>query len=142
MRIIELSEDQYLKRLGSPYNAPDDSVCDTEFDDEYYDLFDKLEPLMAEFGTNNAYGDGDYCLEPRISRSRGLGFEVSNDTIVTEELLRRLQELVATHAPEWEIFLQSGFFEYGIFVGSSEIRIHRNNPGILVGIHSNALDIS
>ena len=131
MHIIELSEKEYFARLETPYHPPDDSISDEQFDEEYYRLFDRLEPLLADFGSNDAYGAGDYYLEPRITRSRGLGFEVTNDDIVTEIFLGSLQHLVATHSPEWELYLRSDGWQYGIFVGPTEVRIHRNGPDIL-----------
>lgn len=127
MTIIALSEDDYYERLDRPHNPPDPTMPTAAFDEEYYKIFDRVAAIMSEHGENNSYGDGDYNLEPHISQSRGLGFEITNASIVTEHLLRRLQALLVQHAPDWELFLSSSECDFGIFVGPTTIRLHRHN---------------
>ena len=131
MTILELSREEFGQRLDTLYNPPDSSVSDKEFEIEYYRLYDKLEEFMALQGQNDAYGQGDYYLASSIMRSRGMGFEVTNSKIVTMELLRVLQTLVAENAPEWEICFRSDNFDYDVFVSSSAVRIYRNSPDLL-----------
>ncbi|WP_395748544.1 hypothetical protein [Prosthecobacter sp.] len=133
---LELSKEDCLSRLDTPYNPPAPSVSDEEFSAEYYRLYDKLEELMALHGENNAFCEGDYYLEPTIMRSRGMGFEVTNSKIVTMDLLRGLQTLVTEHAPEWEIHFRSDNFDYDVFVGPSAVRIYRDSPELLPKIPS------
>jgi len=127
MTINALSEDEYYAHLDQPHNPPDPTMPTAAFDAEYYQLFDKVAAIMSEHGENNAYCEGDYYLEPHISQSRGLGFEITNPSIVTEHLLLRLQALVAQHAPSWELFLGSALCDFGIFVGPTIIRMHRHD---------------
>ena len=101
------------------------------FRERYFVLYDKLEAILSEFGVNNAYGQGDYYLEPAINMSRGLGFEVCNDAFITEPLLFRLQGLLTSIAPNWEFYLRSDNFDYGIFVSTEAIRLHRENDSLL-----------
>jgi hypothetical protein len=69
--ILPLSKaDPYLK-IGEAHNPPDETTSEDEFDSEYYRLFEEVEKIMARYGTNDAYEQGDYYLEPRISASRG-----------------------------------------------------------------------
>ena len=86
---------------------------------------------MASHGDNDAFGQGDYYLEPTIMRSRGMGFEVSNSKIVTMDLLHGLQKLVSENAPEWEICLRSDNFDYDVFISPSAVRVYRGNPDLL-----------
>ena len=136
MHLIELSNEEHYKKLDLPHNPPEASVSDKEFEVEYYSIYDRLELIVAEYGTNNAFSEGDYYLEAGIMRSRGIGFEITNDSIVTEELLHRLQHLIVNHAPSWEIHLRSGDFKYGIFVGCDQIFINRDRPAILAHLRS------
>jgi hypothetical protein len=131
MTILNLAREDCLHRLDTPYNPPASSVSDSEFDQEYYLLFTKLEEFMASHGENNAFGQGDYYLEPTIMRSRGMGFEVSNSKIVTMDLLRGLQKLVSDHAPEWEICFRSDNFDYDVFISPSTVSIYRNSQDLL-----------
>jgi hypothetical protein len=130
MIILNLSREDCYLRLDTPYNPPASSITDQAFDEEYYLLFDKLEEFMAAHGKNDAFGQGDYYLEPSIMRSRGMGFEVSNSKIVTMDLLRGLQKLVSENAPEWEIHLRSENFDYDVFISPSAVRICRDNPDL------------
>lgn len=131
MTILNLTRVDCSHRLDTPYNPPAPSISDQEFDQEYYHIYSKLEEFMAAHGENNAFGQGDYYLEPSIMRSRGIGFEVSNPKIVTMALLRGLQKLAADHAPEWEIFLRSDNFDYDVFISPAAVRIYRDNPELL-----------
>jgi hypothetical protein len=70
-------------------------------------------------------------LEPHIADSRGLGFEITNDSIISERLLLSLQELLVHHAPGWEIFLGSSLYEFGIFIGPGSIWMRRINDEVL-----------
>ena len=131
MNVIEISTQEYLERIDKPFNPPAADMPEEEFDREYYALYDLVEPLMARHGENDAYGQGDYCLEPAIARSRGLGMEITNPIIITYQLLEELQGILAIHAPNWEICLRSGEFDYGIFIGPSEVRVQRDNSELL-----------
>ncbi|MCF7786499.1 MAG: hypothetical protein K9N47_10280 [Prosthecobacter sp.] len=131
MTILNLSREDCSHRLDTPYNPPAPSISDQEFDQEYYLLYSKLEEFMAAHGENNAFGQGDYYLEPSIMRSRGIGFEVSNSKIVTTELLQGLQKLAADHAPAWEIYFRSDNFDYDVFINPSAVRIYRNTQDLL-----------
>lgn len=131
MEIIEISYEEGMERLRCPHNPPDTVVSEKEFDEEYYALYDLVEPIMASQGVNDAYGQGDYYLEPSISRSRGLGLEISNPEIISTQLLQKLNSVIATRAPDWEIYLRSANFDFGVFIGPSIIRMHRNSPKLL-----------
>lgn len=131
MTIFNLTREDCSLRLDTPYNPPAPSINDQAFAEEYYHLFDKLEEFMSAHGENNAFGQGDYYLEPSIMRSRGMGFEVSNSKIVTMDLLHGLQKLVSESAPEWEIYLRSDNFDYDVFISPSAVRIYRDNPELL-----------
>ena len=131
MIILNLTREECSHRLDTPYNPPDSSISDQAFDAEYYLLFDKLEEYFAAHGKNDAFGQGDYYLEPSIMRSRGIGFEISNSEIVTMNLLHGLQKLVAENAPEWEIYFRSDNFDYDVFISPSAVRIYRDNPDLL-----------
>ena len=131
MSIIPLTEEAYYQRLNSPHNPPSGELVGEAFDSEYYRLYDLVKSAMKDYGKNDAYGEGDYNLEPHISDSRGLGFEVSNESIIGEKLLLNLQEVLVHHAPEWEIFLGSAYYEFGIFIGPVSIWMHRCHEGVL-----------
>lgn len=131
MTILNLSREDCSHRLDTPYNPPAPSISDQEFDQEYYFLYSKLEEFMAAHGENNAFGQGDYYLEPSIMRSRGIGFEVSNSKIVTMDLLCGLHQLVNEHAPEWEIYFRSDNFDYDVFISPAVARIYRNTQDLL-----------
>ncbi len=105
-------------------------MAGADFDTEYDALYDRVEAIMSEHGENDAYGGGDYYLEPFIAQSRGLGFEITNASIITDSLLRRLQALIIQHAPRWELHLGSCNFDFGIFIGPESIRMNRH-PGLL-----------
>ena len=134
MTILNLSREECSHRLDTPYNPPDSSISDQAFDAEYYLLFDKLEEYLAAHGKNDAFGQGDYYLEPSIMRSRGIGFEISNSEIVTMNLLHGLQKLVAENAPEWEIYFRSDNFDYDVFINPSSVSIYRNTLNLLPDI--------
>ena len=134
MTILNLSREECSHRLDTPYNPPDSSISDQAFDAEYYLLFDKLEEYFAAHGKNDAFGQGDYYLEPSIMRSRGIGFEISNSEIVTMNLLHGLQKLVAENAPEWEIYFRSDNFDYDVFINPSSVSIYRNTLNLLPDI--------
>jgi hypothetical protein len=131
MNIISLAEEDYFQRLNSPHNPPSREVLGEAFDSEYYRLYDLVKSVMKDYGENDAYGEGDYNLEPHIADSRGLGFEISNESIISERLLLSLQGVLVHHAPEWEIFLGSALYEFGIFIGPGSIWMHRLHDGIL-----------
>ncbi len=127
MTIISLSEEEYYKHLERPHNPPDPSMPEADFEAEYDALYDRVEAIMTEHGDNSPYSDGDYNLEPYIAPSRGLGFEITNPSIVTESLIRRLQALTIQHAPLWEIYMGSCNFDFGIFIGPESIRMNRHS---------------
>jgi len=131
MTILEISDEEHLERIDRPFNPPEEDVSDEDFEREYYALYELIEPLMARHGVNDAFASGDYYLEPSICRSRGLGLEINNPAIVTRALLDELKTLVAKHAPGWEIYLRSDNFDYGIFIGPTEILLQRNNRELL-----------
>jgi hypothetical protein len=130
MTIHTLSEENYYKHLKRPHHPPDDAMPEADFEAEYDALYDRVEANMSEHGENSAYSDGDYNLEPCIAKSRGLGFEITNPSIVTESLLRRLQALIIQHAPLWEIYMGSCHYDFGIFIGPEKIQMNRH-PGLL-----------
>ena len=130
MIINALSEEAYYTHLDRPHNPPDPAMPTDAFDAEYYRLFDRVVAIMSEHGENNAYGEGDYCLEPHIVQSRGLGFEITNPSIVTEHLILRLQALVAQHAAAWELYLGSCQCDFGIFIGPTTISMHRHHNSL------------
>ena len=129
MKIIEIQEDAYSRRLKKPHNSPI-SVDDMLFQKEYHILYNNIETALLEYGKNDVYGQGDYCLENSIIASRGLGFEITNDKIVTQAFLSRFQNIVIKNAG-WEIFLQSGTFDWGIFIGHSIIHLYRKSGDLL-----------
>ncbi len=131
MTILEISKEEYLQRIARPFNPPEEGVSEENFDREYYALYELIEQVMTRHGVNDAFGQGDYYLEPYICRSRGLGLEITNPAIVTLTLLDELKALVAKNAPGWEIHLRSDNFDYGIFIGPTEIRLQRNNQELL-----------
>lgn len=131
MNVIEISTQEYLERIDKPFNPPGADIPEEAFDREYYALYDLVEPLMASHGENDAYGQGDYYLEASIARSRGLGMEITNPAIITHKLIKELQGILAVHAPNWEIYLGSGEFDYGTFIGLSEVRVQRNTSELL-----------
>lgn len=131
MRITEISNEEHDRRISLPYNPPDACVSDENFEQEYFGLYDLVEAVMARYGVNDAYGQADYCLEPYISRSRGLGLEITNQAMITHELLGELQAVIASHAPNWEVYLKSDNFNYGIFIGASDIRLQRDSNSLL-----------
>lgn len=131
MTILQLSEEDYYTKLGEANNPPDPSVQTAAFDDEYYSLYERVKVVMSGYGENDPYGQGDYYLEPHIAQSRGLGLSISNAGIVTSELLQALQGIVSQHAPLWEIYLGSSEYDFGIFIGSESIWLHRNSSDLL-----------
>ena len=132
MKIIEIQEDAYSRRLKEPHNPPL-SVDDKLFQKEYYKLYNFIETALSEYGKNDAYGQGDYYLENSVIASRGLGFEVTNDEIVTPAFLSRLQNIVIQN-PSWEILLQSGKFDWGIFIGPDKIYLYRQSDDLLKAV--------
>lgn len=131
MKIIPLSQDAYYERLNRPHNPPDANVSEEAFEAEYHLLYDQLEKILNQFGENNAYGEGDFNLEPALADSRGLGLEISNDEFISEALLKDLQELLLKEAPAWEIYLGSGQYDFGIFISVENIWLHRTSREIL-----------
>jgi hypothetical protein len=131
MTLLEISDKEHGERLDQPFNPPDVDMPEDEFNLEYYSLYDRVDLVMARHGVNDAYGQGDYCLEPYIARSRGLGMEVTNPDIITHKLLEELQDILAAHARNWEIYLRSGEFDYGIFIGASAVRLQRKSKVLL-----------
>ena len=64
----------------------------------------------------------------------GAGPSMASDTprgAARVRLLDELKALVAKNAPGWEIHLRSDNFDYGIFIGPTEIRLQRNNQELL-----------
>ncbi len=116
MTITTLSKEAYYGRLGLPHNPPDPAAPIGNFETEYYGLYERVAAIMSEHGVNNACGEGDYYLEPGKCESRGLGFDITNPSIVSIGLLLRLQSLVAQNAPSWELFLRSSQGDFGIFL--------------------------
>jgi len=131
MRIIEPSKEEFFDHLDKPFNPPDASISKAEFHQEYYRLYNKLEAILSEFGENDSGGQGDYILEPLIAKSRGMGFEINKSAFVTKLLLLRLQELLISQAPNWEICLKSDNYDYYILIGPTSIRMHRDNARLL-----------
>ena len=142
MTIIALSKDDYYEHLDKPHNPPDEAIPTATFDEEYYRLFDRVSSIMCEHGDNNAYGEGDYNLESGIARSRGLGLEITNASIVTEHLLRRLQTVVCQHAPDWEIYLGSAQYDFGIFIGPTIVRLYRRSNNVLPQLNEFVADVA
>ncbi|MFC5453832.1 hypothetical protein [Prosthecobacter fluviatilis] len=138
MTILKLSLEECSIRLDTPFDPPESSVSDQEFEEEYYRLFDTLEGFLAAHGKNDAYGQGDYYLEPNVMRSRGMGFEVANSAIVTMDFLHGLQKLVSERAPAWEIYFRSDNFDYDVFINPSEVRIYRDSPDLLPQVGNNS----
>ncbi|HEY1083027.1 MAG TPA: hypothetical protein VGE29_12220 [Prosthecobacter sp.] len=112
------------------------------FDEEYYALYQRVEAIMSYHGTNDPYGQGDYTLEPYISESRGLGVSITNDAIVTAILLQELQSAVSQHAPQWEIYLGSGNYDFDLFIGPDCIWMNRNTPELLPQLSALVIDVS
>jgi|GEM_PF-1842556 len=131
MKILQLSEEDCTAKLAKPYNPPDASVDKAAFEEEYYALYQRVKTIMSDHGTNDPYGQGDYTLEPYMAESRGLGASITNDAIVTAELLHKLQAAVSQHAPQWEIYLGSGDYNFDLFIGPEIIWMHRNTPDLL-----------
>jgi hypothetical protein len=131
MTITLISEDDYDEHLEEAHNPPASDLPQEDFDQEYHALFDRVATLLDGHGKNDPYEQGDYYLEPGITESRGLGFVITNDAIVTGTLLGRLQDIVARFAPDWEIHVGSSEFEYGIFIGPDSVRLHRDRGDVL-----------
>ena len=129
--IHHLSKADYYQKLDLPHDWPDEGVDEDALATEYYALYNAIEPILAQCGVNNAYGQGDYFLEPHLANSRGLGLEVTNPRIVTSELIDALSNAVNQFAPRWEIFLGSGECDFGIFISASEAKIWKSEDSLL-----------
>jgi hypothetical protein len=132
VHFVELTEKEHSEKLNKPHNPYDSQISDEEFLMEYDLLFERIEAILSEFGKNDPYGQGDYNLEPATSgKSRGFGVEISNAKMLTKVFLLRLQMLLRTYAPMWEIYLRSDQYNYGIFVAADTIRFYRNTDQLL-----------
>lgn len=129
--IHQLTEEDYYQKLDQPHNPPGSDLGEEAFDAEYYRLYDEVGSIFARYGENNAYGEGDYYLEPHIVDSRGLGLEITNSRIVTPNLISELSDAVRRIDPRWEIYLGSGVFDFGIFVSASEAKIWKSDNSSL-----------
>ena len=129
--IHQLTEADYYHKLDQPHNPPESDLGEEAFDAEYHRLYDEIEPILARHGQNNAYGEGDYYLEPHIADSRGLGLEVTNPRIITPNLISELSDAVRRIDPRWEIYVGSGEFDFGIFVSASEAKIWKRDNSSL-----------
>lgn len=129
--IVTISEADHDCKIDRPHNPPESNLSEKEFDAEYYKLYDEVEEILARYGENNAYGEGDYYLEPHISNSRGLGLEVTNPQIITIELIRELSDAVRRIDPKWEIYLGSGVFDFGIFISATETQVWKEEDSTL-----------
>ena len=120
LSIRTISKADHHHKLDRPHNPPESNLSDEEFDVEYYKLYDQVEEIMSRQGENNAFGDGDYCLEPHIANSRGLHLEVTNPNIITRDLLTELSDSIGRIDPRWEVYLSSGDFDFGVFISATE----------------------
>jgi len=123
--ILPLSKSDHTLKVGRAHNPPDKTTSEEDFAAEYYRLFDEVEKIMARYGTNDAYEQGDYYLEPRISHSRGLGLVITNPDIASPALLHELSEAIGRTDPRWEVYLASGEFEFGIFISAEKAWVWR-----------------
>lgn len=126
-----ISEADFYRKLGEPHNPPESNVSEEVFDAEYYRLYDRVEKVLEHCGENNAYGEGDYCLEPHISASRGLGLTITNPGIISPELFEQLGECIRDTDTRWEIYLGSDEYDFGIFISSTEVLIWKNQDSSL-----------
>jgi hypothetical protein len=124
--ILPLSESDHDLKIDSVHNPPDETTSQEEFDKEYYRLFEEVEKIMARYGENDPYEQGDYYLEPQISESRGLGLVITNPNIASAALLSDLSEAIRRTDPRWEVYLGSGEFEFGIFVNAEMALVWRS----------------
>lgn len=131
MKIIPLGQDAYYERLNCPHNPPGLDTSKEAFEAEYYLLYDQLEKLLDQCGENNAYGEGDFYLEPALVDSRGIGLEITNNMFISEKLLTDLQGLLLKEAPGWDIYLGSGQYDFGLFIGGESIWLYRTNQEVL-----------
>jgi len=124
--ILPLSKAEHYLKIGEAHNPPDDTTSEDEFDREYYRLFEEVEKIMARYGDNDPYEQGDYSLEPHISQSRGLGLVITNPGIPSPALLDELSEAIRRTDPRWEVYLGSGEFEFGIFISAEKALVWRS----------------
>ncbi len=129
MTIRTISRAEYTERLKTPYDPPPE--IDEVFEAEYFKLFDRLENTLKNFGKNDPYGEGDYYLAASVARSRGLGFVVTNDEIVTVKFLTEIQETLQESGLNWEITVKSQLFEWGLFVSATQTDLYRRKEDSL-----------
>jgi hypothetical protein len=123
--ILSLSESDHDLKIDNGHNPPDETTSGEDFDGEYYRLFEEVKEIMARYGENDPYEQGDYYLEPQISNSRGLGLAITNPDIASPVLLDELSEAIRRTDPRWEVYLASGEFEFGIFVSAEKALVWR-----------------
>lgn len=129
--IIQLSEAEYYDRLDQPHSPPEGDDSKMAFEAEYYRIYEEVESILARHGENDAYGEGDYNLEPHVTDSRGLGLEVTNPTIVTSRLIDELSDSLRRIDTRWEIYLGSSNYDFGIFISADEAKIFERDGSSL-----------
>jgi hypothetical protein len=132
MQIQQLSEEDFYQKLGQAHNSPGSDLSEEEFAAEYYRLYGEIEIILARHGKNDAYGEGDYYLEPRIVDSRGLGLEVTNPNMISPKLISELSDAVRRINPLWEIYLGSGECDFGVFVSASGAKMWKRDDSSLL----------
>jgi hypothetical protein len=125
MKTIGITADQYYSKLDVPHNPPAPEISDDAFEVEFGCVHERLSKLLADLGTNDPFGQADYHLDYTVMRSRGIGFEITNEDFLTSELLSSMQNILKENAPNWEfsISIPGG----GLFVSADVVLAHNIN---------------
>ncbi|MFK5923878.1 MAG: hypothetical protein QM496_17005 [Verrucomicrobiota bacterium] len=120
-----MSEEEWGRFVETPYNPPDDGVSDEAFDDEFYEVENGLRGVLAEFGKEDSYGQVDFYLDNGSNRTRGMGFELGeNSTIENLSLIPAIQSYLSTLPEIYDVSICGMNYDFYLYVNKERIQAY------------------
>jgi hypothetical protein len=83
--------------LGQPFNPPafTDAFTPDDFHSEYWAAHSAVTDALSILGTQDQYGEGDFCANDDYGHSRFIGIEFSSQRLWRPELIHLVQSALS-----------------------------------------------
>lgn len=105
MDITRFTENETYTYLNQAFNPPTLSEELTEecFFTEWHGVRNHLKAVLDQFGQDDAYGQGDFCLGDSASLSRGIGVCLTSSRLLMSDLIPVVTELLRSLSIDYEV---------------------------------------
>jgi hypothetical protein len=141
MKIESVSLDTIHKGFEQPYNPPQihgDSDKAT-FEREYENAQDAVRACLAGFGTEDDYGEGDFCLNQDFGFSRHIAVELSSPKLMQPKVFEALQNTLAALGERYRTYVDHGLLDkpdFFIFIETDRAVGHCEDAALLAQLES------